>query len=259
MAAACNKCSSPVNGIEKVACRGACGSVFHRTCIPGLQRTALDVIAAFANNLFWLCDDCASRFNEWLYPPAPAVHAVDNSNLCAAVDKLNAVVADLSDRIEKHFPCGPLTSVQRPLFSQMLSVEQPTPKRRREGSFKARTPAAAVCGTRCIQREIKTVPDERQQFWIYLSRLDPSHTVDEIVTMAQECLGMNDKPKAFLLVKKDADVSKLNFVSFRVEVPNGLKDLALTASTWPVGVMVREFNFEQARPDRFRQYYWNYI
>ncbi|XP_055543787.1 uncharacterized protein LOC129729303 [Wyeomyia smithii] len=253
MASTCKTCSSAVNGIDKVVCRGNCRSLFHRTCIPQLQRSILEVIATHSSNLFWLCDDCASSFNNWLQLPVTAAPAADSLQLCQAVEKLNSVVTDLSSRIEKHFPCGPAVPAQKMFFSQRLPGKQPTPKRSRENNAKFRATAAAVCGTRTIQREIKTVADERQQFWIYLSRLDLCHTVNDIAAMIQECLGINETPKAILLVKKDADLTKLNFVSFRVEIPRDLKKAALSASTWPIGVLVREFDFDQTRVDRFRQ------
>ncbi|XP_058817072.1 uncharacterized protein LOC131695119 [Topomyia yanbarensis] len=252
MSFSCKSCDSPVNGIEKIACRGHCGSIFHRTCIPGMQRSALDLLSSFNNNLYWLCDDCARCFNEWVQQSVSAAPIVNTKKLCEAVDNLNTVVSNLSSRIENHFPANYGSVTQRGLFVKRLPEDPPTPKRRRENNAKIRATAAAVCGTRAIQREIRTVADEREQFWVYLSRLDPSHTVEEIVAMTQECLGTSDAPKAVLLVKKDTDLTKLNFVSFRVELPSELKDTALKASTWPTGVLVREFNFDQPKQDRFR-------
>ncbi|XP_055523259.1 uncharacterized protein LOC129717399 [Wyeomyia smithii] len=253
MASACKTCSSAVNGIDKVICRGNCRSLFHRTCIPNLQRSTSEIISTHSNNLFWLCDDCASSFNNWLKLPDTAAPAGDSLKLCEAIDKLNSVVTDLSCRIEKHFPGGSTAPAQKLFVSQRKPGEQPTPKRSRDNSAKFRATAAAVCGTRTIERVIKTVADERQQFWLYLSRLDPCHTVNDIAAMAQECLGISETPKAVLLVKKDADLTKLNFVSFRVEIPKVMKESALRASTWPTGVLVREFDFDQSRVDGFRQ------
>ncbi|XP_053698921.1 uncharacterized protein LOC128745881 [Sabethes cyaneus] len=256
MASTCRTCSSAVNGIDRVICRGNCRSMFHRTCIPGLQRSTLDAISTYGDNLFWLCDECASSFNKWLQQPDPVATVApvdDSSKLCDAVDKLNTAVADLSYRIEKHFPCGSSVPALKIFNSRRQPGELPTPKRSRVDSAKDYASAVAVCGTRSIQRTIKTVADERQQFWLYLSRLDPSHTVDDIVAMTQECLDITDTPKTIMLVKKNVDLSSLNFVSFRVEVPKELKDTALMASTWPTGVLVREFDFDQERSTRFRQ------
>ncbi|XP_058840855.1 uncharacterized protein LOC131696326 [Topomyia yanbarensis] len=252
MSHSCKSCDSPVNGIEKFAFRGHCGSVYHRTCILGMQRSALDLLSSFKNKLYWLCDDCARCFNEWVQKSDSVAPIVDSKKLCEAVDNLNAVVSNLSSRIETNFPVISGSVAQRGLVVMRLPGDLPTPKRSRENNATIRATAAAVCGTRAIQREIKTVADEREQFWVYLSRLDLSHTVEEIVALTQECLGKSDTPKAALLVKKDTDITKLNFISFRVELPSGLKDTARKASTWPTGVLVREFNFDQPKPDRFR-------
>ncbi|XP_053686613.1 uncharacterized protein LOC128736159 [Sabethes cyaneus] len=253
MSSDCKTCSAAVNGIEKVACRGNCGSVFHRTCIPGLYRSVLETLANYEQNLFWLCNDCASSFNNWLHKPVAASTAGEINMLKDAVSKLNDVVTNLSGRIEKYFPHGHTPAAVRGLAISRPYEDQPTPKRRRDDDVQIRATTTAVRGTRTIQREIKTVNDERDQFWIYLSRLDPCHSVDDIIAMTQECLVITNSPKVILLVKKDANLSKLNFVSFRVEVPNELKDLALEASTWPTGVLVRKFDFDQGKSSRFRQ------
>lgn len=71
--------------------------------------------------------------------------------------------------------------------------------------------------------------------------------------MTQECLALSEPPTVRRLVKKDADVSKLSVVSYRVLLPDNLRDVALQADTWPTGVMVREFDFDLGRVPRFRK------
>lgn len=88
---------------------------------------------------------------------------------------------------------------------------------------------------------------------MYLGRLHHSHSVDDIAEMTQECLGLQVAPKVIRLVKKDVDVTKLPFVSFRVLLPDETRDVALQAETWPTGVAIREFDFDQVRAPRFRQ------
>ncbi|KAL1377237.1 hypothetical protein pipiens_016403 [Culex pipiens pipiens] len=92
------------------------------------------------------------------------------------------------------------------------------------------------------------VVDEREQFWMYLGRLHHSHSVDDIAEMTQECLGLQVAPKVIRLVKKDVDVTKLPFVSFRVLLPDETRDVALQAETWSTGVAIREFDFDKPLP-----------
>lgn len=222
--------------------------MFHRSCVSGLSRTTCDAIVKNPRNLFWLCDNCCEQFDGWLQSTdtdnaSPPV--ADSAKLCEAVDKLSGIVTELSKRIEN----GSRDSYSGVVRSGTQAGS--SAKRLREDD-QGRERVKAVCGTRTIQREIKTVADEREQFWVYLGRLHNSHTVDDIAEISRECLALEELPKAIRLVKKDVDVSKLPFVSFRVLLPEETRETALLAETWPVGVAVREFDFDQVSAPRFR-------
>ena len=124
MASVCKQCNSIVNGIEKISCRGNCGSLFHRTCIPGMQRPVLDILATFEQNLFWLCNDCASNFSNWLQRPAAETPTNDITVLKDTVSTLSDVVSNLSSRFDKYFPHGPSITINRGLF---INCQQTSP------------------------------------------------------------------------------------------------------------------------------------
>ena len=255
MAVNCKSCEAEITGIEKIACR-CCNSVFHRSCIPGLNRAAFDAIVKHPRNMYWLCDDCSGRFDSLLHSmetddaDAPAAATI-STKLCEAVDKLNDMMTQLSKRLES--PRNSYSGVLR--HGSQFGQPGSTPKRNREDDEIDEPPAKpkAVCGTRIIQREIKTVVNECDQFWVYLGRLHHSNTVEDIAEMTRECLSLAEPPKVIRLVKKDVDVTKLPFVSFRVLLPEENRDIALLAETWPTGVAIREFDFDQVRAPRFRQ------
>lgn len=161
----------------------------------------------------------------------------DTAKLCEVVDKLSGIVTEKNSA------------------DSYAGIAGPGAKRVREDDVLEKPPAKikTVCGTRTVQHQLKTVVDERELFWVYLGRLDPSHTEKEIAEMTQECFELTEPPKVRRLVKKDADISKLSVVSFRVLLPDDLRDTALQAGTWPTGVMVREFDFDQGRVPRFRR------
>lgn len=246
MAVSCKICEAEITGIEKLACR-SCAAIFHRSCINGLSRSALETITKHQHNLFWLCDDCGSCFDRFLQSmdvdEVEPVPTADTVKLCEAVDKLSGIVTELSEQLK-----------QKPTESY-ADVSRPGAKRVREDDVNNEPPPKmkTVCGTRTIQHQLKTVVDERELFWVYLGRLDPSHTEEEIAEMTQECLELTEPPKVRRLVKKDADISKLSVVSFRVLLPDGLRDTALQAGTWPTGIAVREFDFDQKRVPSFRK------
>lgn len=241
----CKTCEVEITGIEKMVCR-SCGAAFHRSCINGLNRTAFEAIGKLQKNCFWLCDNCAGRFDQLLQSmdvDDDSAPATEVSKLSEAVDKLSGIVTELSSQLREK---RPPTSFVDVVYGA---------KRSREDDVNNDPPAKikTVCGTRTIQHQIKTVVNERELFWVYLGRLDPCHTDDEIAEMTQECLDLPEPPKVRRLVKKDADISKLSVVSFRVLLPDDLRETALLPDTWPTGVTVREFDFDLQRAPRFRQ------
>lgn len=255
MAVNCNKCEAEITGIEKIVCR-SCSSVYHRSCILGLNRAAFDAFVKYPRNMYWVCDDCSDRFDSLLNSmetddsDTPVDSAV-SSKLCEAVDKLSGMMAELSKRLER--PRKSYSGALR--HGSQFGQPGSTPERNTEDNEIDWPPAKPkeVCGTRTTQREVKTVVNERDQFWVYLGRLHHSNTVDDIAEMTRECLSLAEPPKVIRLVRKDVDVTKLPFVSFRVLLPEETRDTALLAETWPTGVAIREFDFDQVRAPRFRQ------
>lgn len=255
MAPSCKKCEAEITGIERIACR-CCKSDFHRSCISGLNRPTFDAIVKNTSNLFWLCDNCNGRFDNLLQAMETdevTAPAGESAKLVEVVDKLSGIVSELSKRLDNR----PKSSYAGIVGSGSQSYEPGSKRLREDEQYEQHQPprekVKTVCGTRTVQREIKTVVDEREQFWMYLGRLHHSHSVDDIAEMTQECLGLEVAPKVIRLVKKDVDVTKLPFVSFRVLLPDETRDVALQAETWPTGVAIREFDFDQVRAPRFRQ------
>lgn len=246
MATECKTCEAGITGIEKMVCR-SCSSAFHRSCIDGLNRTAFEAIGKLQKNCFWLCDECAGRFDQLVRSMDVDVvpdQVTDVTKLTEAVDKLSGIVTELSSQLKEK------NSTQ-----SFAEVAFPGTKRAREDDVDDQPSVSTktVCGTRTIQHQVKTVVNERDLFWVYLGRLDPCHTDVEIAEMTQECLALSEPPAVRRLVKKDADISKLSVVSYRVLLPDNLRDVALQADTWPTGVMVREFDFDLGRAPRFRK------
>ncbi|KAL1399024.1 hypothetical protein pipiens_002286 [Culex pipiens pipiens] len=250
MAPSCKKCEAEITGIERIACR-CCKSDFHRSCISGLNRPTFDAIVKNTSNLFWLCDNCNGRFDNLLQAMETdevTAPAGESAKLVEVVDKLSGIVSELSKRLDNR----PKSSYAGIVGSGSQSYEPGSKRLREDEQYEQHQPprekVKTVCGTRTVQREIKTVVDEREQFWMYLGRLHHSHSVDDIAEMTQECLGLEVAPKVIRLVKKDVDVTKLPFVSFRVLLPDETRDVALQAETWPTGVAIREFDFDQLEP-----------
>ena len=95
----------------------------------------------------------------------------------------------------------------------------------------------------------RTVDDEDSRFWLYLSRVSRNVTEEQITRLAAERLGVEDI-KVKRLVAKGKDVSRMRFISFKVGMQADLKHKALASTTWPDGLVFREFE------ERNAEFFW---
>lgn len=88
--------------------------------------------------------------------------------------------------------------------------------------------------------------------WLYISRCNTTTTADNVRSYVAKRLGLADSSSISCrqLQKKDADISSLEFVSFKLRVPPCHLDAAKCLSFWPVGIVVKNFtarsNFRRA-------------
>ena len=89
--------------------------------------------------------------------------------------------------------------------------------------------------------EIATVPAVQQKFWLYVSRVARDVSADQMCAYVKKRLGTNDI-QVTRLVAKGRDKSSLSFISFKIGMDTNLKSKALSTSTWPKGIVYREFS-----------------
>lgn len=152
---------------------------------------------------------------------------------------------------------------QTPSFAQVLHNSQnPTRKRRLSSSMPSSNPKPLhhpepKTGTRdtCIGPVVDMHPkkkNDHQKFndAVWISQLHPSVSVDQINQYIIENTEINRKDlfECVKLVKKDADISKLKFVSFKINVAAEHFDYLLNPNIWPKNVTVREFMQKPTQP-----------
>lgn len=113
---------------------------------------------------------------------------------------------------------------------------------------KVKMPTPKV-GTRDIQigRQItpRKVRDLKPKFdrAVWVSGLHRDTSVEEMSDIITENTDIKDKSlfECHKLVKKDADISKLTYVSFKISINSEYLDHLLDPDTWPNTISVREF------------------
>ena len=192
----------------------------------------------------FICDSCRDElkgrsicryFAEQQQPTdSPVLNA-----LPAQVQQLSKVVADLSKKIDV---------LSMPKRDRSISVSTAWPrlgtKRRRDDRPDIDVPIAN--GTKSIDLSDLSVPSisptaPPEKFWLYLSRLNPLITDQDVQNIVSRCLCVADSIDVVRLVPKGKDVTGMTFVSFKIGLDPSMKDLALDPASWPAGLQFREF------------------
>lgn len=209
----------------------------------------MDLINEHAN-IFWFCNACvalmeSSNFRDLFSSLATTVSTLDETHQKA--------LAEVKLEIEKNRKAIESLCEKRTL-APPLTPTWPIQKRsalKRGREHESTTTAqpnipALVCGRKKFATEklptTVTFSPPAKKCWIYLARFNPTVAEDDIRSMAAECLGDAENPiEVTKLVKKDANLSELRFVAFKIGVDLQHRDAALSAETWPDGIYFREF------------------
>lgn len=79
------------------------------------------------------------------------------------------------------------------------------------------------------------------KFWLYLSGFQPLISPDDVQKIGGRCLDLSSPCDVIRLVPRGKDVSNMSFVSFKIGLDPSLEQRALLSSTWPDGLVFREF------------------
>ena len=245
MSGLCHACSNELTG-ECITCQGFCDATFHANCCGSRPDFVADVIRS--SQSFWLCPSCSKLMKDIKFRKSVrSAHDAGQAGAFGVIEQLKAeILSELKNEIRSNFTAivnssalTPRSSRQSPLAAaahgRKLLLE-PIPSQRpqpalMEGTSKSVSPSLGVT----------TVPLPKGKCWIYLSRISRDVSADQIVALANNRLGTSNA-EAIRLVAKGRDISTLSFISFKVSVDADLKDKALSPSTWPSGILYREFN-----------------
>lgn len=246
----CGECQLEINEIEPLRC-GFCEVYFHismQCCGFNLSRASKDLFSQ--GKAVFVCSNCRDKMNGRSvkqYFTDELTHDTTPSpdGLPAQVQQLFNLVESLSDKVDK-------------CISMDIPAERPSNRsrkgnawprlgvKRRRGNEGGPIGTSSVRGTNAIDLSDLSVPCltppiSPPKFWLYLSGLHPLITAEDIQKITSRCLDLTTPADVVRLVPKEVDMTKLTFISFKVGLDPSLKELALDASTWPDGILFREF------------------
>lgn len=79
------------------------------------------------------------------------------------------------------------------------------------------------------------------KFWLYLSGFQPLVTTDDVRKIVARCLNVTNSCDVVRLVPRGMDIKNMSFISFKIGLDPSLKQQSLLATTWPSGLLFREF------------------
>ncbi|XP_058813727.1 uncharacterized protein LOC131677732 [Topomyia yanbarensis] len=238
----CESCTDKFSdGRNAVKCGGFCSSSFCAKCC-GLND---ELFAAVINksNLFWMCNTCKNIMDKARF--RNALVSVESANQMVIEELKNSIRNDILEELKVEI---------RTNFKTLIDAVPKTPipgprqfsfnsaKRKRDNDDTGSNPSKLLRGTDAADSLTPSIAVNREdkKFWLYLSGISPDVPDESVTKLAADKLG-NSNITVVKLVPRGRDPRTLNFVSYKVGMPTDLKEKAMTASTWPVGIAYREF------------------
>ncbi|XP_055623315.1 uncharacterized protein LOC129766741 [Toxorhynchites rutilus septentrionalis] len=234
----CAKFCNAITGIDYVVCRGYCGAAFHMNACSGISRALQSYFTSNRNNLFWMCDQCAELFeNSHFRVISRQADGTPLRTLTTAISELRTEIKQMHSKPVDHF--SPATSVRWPALEQRRAAKRP---REIEPTMRAES---CQVGSKKPMANVVSVPicsyDTDRRFWLYLSRIRPDVTTESVSAMVKANLGIKDDISVAKLIPKGRELDSLTFLSFKIGFDQSLREKALDPSTWPEGLLFREF------------------
>lgn len=231
----CGKCGEDVTGL--------CDAYYHiGRDYSGVSRTEM-------NNLFtkgvaiWICPSCRNKFDGNCVRNMLKMQAAC-LNMQSQIAQLRQLVEELAAKVGSH--CDKPLEMNPGVTGKVSGGEKV--KQNREGSNRSygnnsTNAPAPMKGTKSVDSSNLTVCNiiSKPKFWLYLTGFRPLVSNDDVLRFVKEVLESDEEMHVVKLVAKNADLSRLNFVSFKIGLDSGLKEKALASSKWPTGIALREF------------------
>lgn len=242
----CGECQHEINDLEPLCC-GFCEVYFHinQQCCGLNVRNMKEPLSS--GKIMFICQSCREELNgrsirRYIAEQQHVEHPPALASLPAQVQQLHEIVAELGKKVDR-FAATP----QRHRSSSLSATPiwpRPSAKRRRDDGPEINAPATR--GTKTIDLSDLSVASVSAaappvKFWLYLSRLNPLISDNDVRSVVSRCLDTTDPIDVARLVPKGRDASSLTFVSFKIGLDPGLKDIALDPASWPSGLQFREF------------------
>nr|XP_019534995.3 uncharacterized protein LOC109406348 [Aedes albopictus] len=256
MLGVCESCANELVEHCVMQCRGFCSARFCFRC-ASVDEALLESVGR-CRQMYWMCHACSKMMENARFRNALISTNVANDLVIEKfkddirTEVLNEIRKELNSNFNKLIDAVPKTPIppagRNPFYFESNS------KRGREEDRTPFRPAKLLRGNDRSApgaSDLNNQNSNNDKFWLYLSGISPKAPDDSVLGLVKERLE-TENVKIVKLVPRGRDLSSLNFVSFKVELPAHMKSRAMTTNTWPVGIVFREFEDKS----RERRVFW---
>lgn len=273
MTEVCGSCALALGKEDSVYCYGACIQAFHMKC-TGLDRSASKIFKS-CSNIKWVCNDCLKTDQPHL---TNEIKTSFSEEIKTEINNAVAPFLSVAKTMQEFMPKVMELVSQKPSYKDCLDIKSyeafPAINQRNSGRRdrspermknditpnygalfrdklvfgKAESSTSKITGVKVVARPPpSTRPDTRK---IFVSRLEPTTSCADIIEhlMSKKLIDDANDIICTKLVKKDANLGELTFVSFKLDVPERLFVAINNPLMWPDSVAIREFVDTPARP-----------
>ncbi|XP_058122672.1 uncharacterized protein LOC131293560 [Anopheles ziemanni] len=275
MALVCRSCSSAIVSSDNTyTCGGSCRAVYHGPCL-GVASGVVKALGRPDTHIIWMCTECRDSYRSgWagyrdlltstiaelkrdlsadLEQRLISAIAGIKRNLPKPSRSLSPVVGSVLQNAQLPGPSSDAllnTNTEPPAFHITHANPTITHASRNHNTSNMPKPRPMdqtlppmLFGTSSNDDNtttIPTVPIDEPRFWLYLTRIAPSASDEEVESCIKQRLNTNDV-RMHKLLRLGRSQSTATFISFKVSLSLSLREKALDPSTWPPGVGFREF------------------
>lgn len=235
----CGKCSLPIGGLdERIRCDGFCDREYHMNCT---SLNTFDIRRCVEHkNVLWLCDGCLGSFRKERMGSSDEKQSEENdrSNVKSTVGQLQSEVAKIKECIaslqtslncsENHSTTNFLPSSSTPERSVLLG---------RTAARYESDRTQLLTGSRTSNGSMHP----SRKFWMFFTRVAKHVPTAAIKEMVSRSLQMQEEAEVVRLVPRWGNYDDWRYISFKVGVDRKYKDTAIAESTWPAGLLFKEF------------------
>lgn len=243
----CHACAKDIEG-DFITCQGFCNGNYHAECCGVNVDFLLQVINH--RQMFWLCKSCAGLMrNMRVRRSVKSAYQVGQENMLGdhkqLVEQLKReIITDVKAELQLNFAKLVNSSSLTPMSSNIprnARGRRLFDNKSQRPMTNNKTPTPLATGHAASPSLGNFIaPQKPHKFWLYLSRAARTVTVEQVTKLAMKRLGTTDV-EVYSLVAKGKDINRMNFISFKIGMDMKLKEKALSLSTWPAGLLVREF------------------